>query len=68
MLISDISNCRELKMILKKSEVWDICGEGGITVKKFQREVTFSLNYQNSQEINSLRIQEILLYYVYMDI
>lgn len=55
-------------MISKKLEVLDICGKGGITVKKFQREVTFSLNCQNGQEINGLRIQEILLYYVYMDI
>ena len=55
-------------MISKKLEVLDICSKGGITLKKFQREVTFSLNCQNSQEINGLRIQEILLYYVYVDI
>ena len=51
-------------MILKKSQKFEILvGSGQITVKKFQWEVNFSLNYQKGQEINE-RSQEILLYYM----
>lgn len=51
-------------MISKKSQKFEILvGSGQITVKKFQWEVNFSLNYQKGQEINE-RSQEILLYYM----
>lgn len=51
-------------MISKKSQKFEILvGSGQITVKKFQWEVNFSLNYQKGQEINK-RSQEILLYYM----
>ena len=47
-------------MVSRNQKFEILVGKGKITVKKFQRQASFGLNYQEGQEVYALRSQEIL--------
>ena len=47
-------------MVSRNQKFEILVGKGKITVKQFQRQASFGLNYQEGQEVYALRSQEIL--------